>query len=105
MRAGDRIAVMFFGWLVLGSPWSLAAEGHSLREEAWGILDAGLQDKSLDKQKEAIAALGVAAGDARALKTLEECLRDPKPEVRTSAVAALGGYECEIVFAQDQGSP
>src|SRR5215472_15579632 len=90
MKTGDRIAVMLFSWLVLGTPWSLAAEGHSLRDEAWGVLDAGLQDKSVDKRKEAIAALGVAAGDTRALKTLEECLQDPKPEIRTAAVGALG---------------
>lgn len=61
-----------------------------MRDEVWGILDAGLQDKSVDKRTEALAALGVAAGDARALKTLEECLQDPKPEIRTAAVAALG---------------
>ena len=91
MRAGDTITVMFLGWLVLGTPCpSLAAAGQSLRDEAWGILDAGLQDKSVDKRAEALAALGVAAGDARALKTLEECLQDPKPEIRTVAVAALG---------------
>ena len=91
MRRGDTITVMVLGWLVLGTPCpSLAAAGQSLRDEAWGILDAGLQDKSVDKRAEALAALGVAAGDARALKTLEECLQDPKPEIRTVAVAALG---------------
>jgi len=82
---------MFLGCLVLGTPFPpLAAAEHSLRDEAWSILDAGLQDKSVDKRAEALAALGIAAGDARALNTLEESLRDPKPEVRTAAVAALG---------------
>jgi len=91
MGTGDTILVMVLGWLVLGTPCpSLAAAGQSLRDEPWGILDAGLQDKSVDKRAEALAALGVAAGDARALKTLEECLQDPKPEIRTVAVAALG---------------
>jgi HEAT repeat protein len=91
MRAGDTITVMFLGWLVLGTPCpSLAAAGQSFRNEAWGILSAGLQDKSVEKRVEAIAALGVAAGDARALTTLEQCLQDPKPEIRTAAVAALG---------------
>jgi HEAT repeat protein len=91
MRAGDTITLMVFGWLVFGTPCSsLATAGQSLRDEAWGILDAGLQDKNVDKRAEALAALGVAAGDARALKTLEECLHDPKPEIRTAAVAALG---------------
>jgi HEAT repeat protein len=91
MRAGDTITVMFLGWLVLGTPCpSLAAAGQSFRNEAWSILSAGLQDKSVEKRVEAIAALGVAAGDARALTTLEQCLQDPKPEIRTAAVAALG---------------
>jgi HEAT repeat protein len=91
MRAGETFTVIFLGWLVLGTACtSLAAAGHSLRNEAWGILDAGLQDKSVNKRAEALAALGAAAGDARALKTLEECLHDPKPEIRRAAVAALG---------------
>ena len=91
MRAGDTITVMVLGWLVFGTPCtSLATAGQSLRDEAWGILDGGLQDKNVDKRAEVLAALGVAAGDARALKTLEECLQDPKPEIRTAAVAALG---------------
>lgn len=91
MRVGDTITVMFLGWLVLGTPGpSLVAAGHSLRDEAWGILDAGLEAKTVDKRAEALAALGVAAGDETALKTLEECLQDPKPEIRTAAVAALG---------------
>ena len=91
MRGGNTITITVLAWLVLGTPCpSLAAAGQSLRDEAWGILDAGLQDKSVDKRAEALAALGVAAGDARALKTLEECLQDQKPEIRTAAVAALG---------------
>ena len=91
MRAGNVITVMVLGWLVLGTPCpSLATEGPSVRDEAWGILDAGVQRKSADRRAEAIAALGVAAGDKRALNILEECLQDPRPEVRTTAVAALG---------------
>jgi len=91
MRVRDTITVIVLGWLVLGIPCpSLVAAGQSLRDEAWATLDAGLQDKSVDKRAEALAALGVGAGDARALKTLEECLKDPKPEIRTAAVAALG---------------
>jgi HEAT repeat protein len=91
MRAENTIAVMVLGWLVLATPCpSLAATGESLRDEAWGILDAGLQDKSVDKRAETLAALGVAAGDARALKALEESLQDANPEIRTAAVAALG---------------
>jgi HEAT repeat protein len=91
MRAGNTIAFMVLGWFVLGTPFpSLADDGQVVRHEAWGILDAGLQDKSADRRAEAIAALGVAAGDKRALETLEEFLQDPKPEIRTAAVAALG---------------
>ena len=90
MRAGDTITVMFLGWLVLGTPCTSLAAGQSFRDEASGILRAGLQDKSVEKRVEAITALGVAAGDARALTTLEGCLQDPRPEIRTAAVAALG---------------
>jgi HEAT repeat protein len=91
MRTGNTITIMILGWFVLGIPCpSLAAAEQSVRDEAWGILDAGLQDKSADRRAEVIAALGVAAGDKRALKTLEESLQDPKPEIRRAAVTALG---------------
>jgi HEAT repeat protein len=91
MRTGKAITVMVLGWFVLGMPCQpLEAAGKSVRDEAWGILSAGLQDKSTEKRAEAIAALGVAAGDERALKTLEECLQGPKPEIRTAAIVALG---------------
>jgi len=91
MKAGNAVTAMVFGWFVMGilCP-SLAAAEQSLKQEAWSILDAGLHDKSAEKRAEAIAALGVAAGDQRALTTLEECLRDPKPEIRAAAVGALG---------------
>lgn len=90
MRAGEAIPFMVLGWFVPGTPCPLEAAGQSVKHEAWGILDAGLQDKSADRRPEAIAALGVAAGDERALKTLEEGLQDPKPEIRTAAIIALG---------------
>lgn len=97
MRARDTITVMVLGWLVLGTPCpSPAVAGQSFSDEAWGILDAGLQDKSVDKRVEALAALGIAAGDARALKKLEECLQDPKPEIRTAAVTALGDMNAKL---------
>ena len=91
MRTGNTITVIILGWFVLGTSRPLlATDGQSLRHEAWGILDAGLQDKSVDKRAEALAALGFAAGDKRALQTLEESLQDPKPEIQTAAVTALG---------------
>ena len=91
MKARKTFTILLLGWFVLGTPFpSLGNERQSLTQTAWAILDAGLQDKSLDKRAEAIAALGIAAGDKKALKTLEESLQDPKPEIRMAAVGALG---------------
>ena len=91
MKAGNTIASMVLGWFVMGTlcPPQAAAE-QSLKHEAWDILDAGMNDKSADRRAEAIAALGVAAGDEKALKTLEGCLHDPNEEIRMAAIAALG---------------
>lgn len=48
MTAGDTITVVVLSWFVLGSPYpSLSAAGQSVRQEAWRILDGGMQDKSL----------------------------------------------------------
>ena len=91
MKARKTFIVMVLSCFVLGTPClSPANERQSLTQQAWGILDAGLQDKSADKRAEAIAALGIAAGDRKALKILEESLQDPKPEIRMAAVGALG---------------
>ena len=76
MRPGDTIAVIALGWLVLGTSCpSLAAPGQSPRDEAWRFLDAGLKDTSVDKRVKALAALGVAAGDARASRPSKNACR------------------------------
>jgi HEAT repeat protein len=89
MRSGKAIALTV--WIVLGASCPpLVAAGQSVRDEAWSVLDAGLHNKSADKRAEAIAALGLAVGDQKALKTAEEALEDPNPNIRIAAVTALG---------------
>jgi HEAT repeat protein len=67
----------------------LSARGESANQ-AWKILQAGVHDNSANRRVQAVSALGLIAGDARAIKTAEHALQDSKAEVRRAAVTALG---------------
>jgi HEAT repeat protein len=67
----------------------VSADGKFM-DQAWKILQAGAHNKSADKRAQAISALGVIAGDERAIKTAEIALQDPQSEVRRAAITALG---------------
>jgi HEAT repeat protein len=67
----------------------VSADGK-FTNQAWKILQAGVHDKSANKRVQALSALGLLAGDARAIETAELALQDPKSEVRRSAITALG---------------
>jgi HEAT repeat protein len=57
---------------------------------AWKILDRGLNDKSSAKRHDAIHALGLLMGDARAVAIAEKALEDRAPEIREAAATSLG---------------
>lgn len=59
-------------------------------QKAWDILDAGVKEKSFARRHDAIHALGLVAGDAKAVSIVEKALNDPAPEVREAAATSLG---------------
>jgi HEAT repeat protein len=60
------------------------------QQQAWGILRAGVNEKSTAKRAQAVRALRLLPGDPEASEMAERALQDQKPEVRTSAATALG---------------
>lgn len=64
------------------------------QEQAWGILRAGAIEKSADKRTEAVRALGIISGDAKAAEIAEHALEDGKPAVRAAAATSLGVMGC-----------
>jgi HEAT repeat protein len=83
--AGTTVLIVV---LVAGGSALLALE--SPQEKAWGILDAGLKEKSAEGRAKAVRVLGLLPGDVKATQKAEEALGDAKPEVRVAAATALG---------------
>jgi HEAT repeat protein len=59
-------------------------------QKAWDILDAGVKERSFAKRHDAIHALGLLAGDSKAVAIAEKALDDHAPEVREAAATTLG---------------
>jgi len=68
---------------------ALAADAAPV-QKAWDILDAGVKERSFAKRHDAIHALGLLAGDAKAAAIAEGALDDHNPEVREAAATTLG---------------
>ena len=59
-------------------------------QKAWDILDAGAKEKAFAKRHDAIHAVGLLAGDSKAVALVENALDDHTPEVREAAATSLG---------------
>jgi len=60
------------------------------RHEAWTILQTAASGDKTEPRAAAIRALGLIAGNPRAISMATKALKDEKAEVRTSAALALG---------------
>jgi HEAT repeat protein len=59
-------------------------------QKAREMLEAGVKEKSSAKRHDAIHALGLLAGDSKAVAIAESALNDHAPEVREAAASTLG---------------
>ena len=59
-------------------------------DKAWGILEAGLKEKSTGTRAQVVRALGIISGDLKALELSKRALKDNSPEMRRAAATALG---------------
>jgi HEAT repeat protein len=64
-------------------------------EQAWSILDAGVQEKGFEKRSQAVSALGLLVHDRKAVSMAEAALQDTNSDVRTAAAHALGEMEAK----------
>lgn len=80
------VAVLAVLGLALVSP--LVAQTPSA--QAWNVLQAGLEDKTLEERAVAVRVLGLVENDPRAQELAIKALSDTKPEVRAAAADALG---------------
>lgn len=69
---------------------ALASGQNPLLQTAWNTIKEGLAEKSLEKRRRAILSLGLVGADPRGLAMLETLVRDNDPEIRETAVIALG---------------
>jgi HEAT repeat protein len=67
-----------------------ASLGDTPQHQAWGILQAGVSDKSAARRTQAVLALGLLAGDQKALDAAEGAYDDKEPAVGAAAATALG---------------
>ena len=74
--------------IVLAS--SLFATDQTPVQQAWDVLNVGLKEKSFAKRHDAVNALGLLAGDSKAVALAEAALEDHAVEVREAAATTLG---------------
>ena len=76
--------------LLVGASAQPAAPTHTVREQAWDILDGGLRHNKASHRLIAVQTLGLMAGNHRAARMAIEALRDHDQHVRTLAAVSLG---------------
>jgi HEAT repeat protein len=60
------------------------------QQQAWDILRAGVNQKSVGKRTQAVRALRLLPGDTEATELAQAALQDRKAEVRAAAATAIG---------------
>jgi len=83
-------------WLMVGST---AASPQTTKEEAWKLLQEGVNQSKTDRRIAAVTALGVLQGDSRAIELAEDALKDQKPAVRAVAARTLGQLDARSAIA------
>lgn len=84
--------VRFLFVLLVGCTFLRSEE---LPTRAWTILQAGTERSNAETRAQAVLALGLIPGNAKAVELSEHALQDAKPEVRRAAVTALGEMNSE----------
>ncbi len=62
----------------------------ALKDQAWGLLLKGTQERGTEKRATAVRVLSLLKGDARAAALATRALEDGKPQVRMAAAFSLG---------------
>jgi HEAT repeat protein len=68
----------------------------TLKQEAWDVLQAGVNADKKEDRAAAVHATGLIPNDSRARKIAEAAVKDDTPEVRAAAAAALGDMQSRM---------
>jgi HEAT repeat protein len=70
--------------------WATVPQDPAAVDQAWSVLQVGVDSKSPVHRMKAIHALGLLVNNHRAQQWAEKALEDPNPDVRVEAANALG---------------
>jgi HEAT repeat protein len=91
MSRGLQLLVIFILSGAIGIAFSQESDDiETPTHKAWDLLQNAAASKRTGERTDAVRALGLLNGNARARRIAEDALQDPKPEVRTAAATALG---------------
>ena len=69
---------------------SQAENSKPVKDQAWDLLQSGLDDPGTTKRATAVRVLSLLTGETRAVTLPSRVLSDPKAQVRVAAAIALG---------------
>ena len=98
LRCWTVIATACMGAFWLLTPCPMTAQ--SPLEQAWGILQAGADNKSADQRVATMRVLHLIPDDAKAVGMAEQGLKDKDPEVRGAAAVSLGAMKSKSSIPQ-----
>jgi HEAT repeat protein len=99
---GALVPVMPVAWLtrasamvaiVCGIPFAFPLYGQTPKEQAWTILQAGATDNNSEQRGNAMRAVQLLPGNAKAVTLAEKGLQDSDPSVRSTAALSLGAMK------------
>lgn len=87
IRAAIATALLAFlpNWYL-----AFAQDKQDRKDEAWGILRTGVNEKEIGRRAQAVRVLGLLPGNPEAVRMAQKALGDEKAEVRAAAATALG---------------
>ncbi|MBV9084155.1 MAG: HEAT repeat domain-containing protein [Acidobacteriaceae bacterium] len=80
---------MTFSLLLLFALTAVSPDTRKPVDNAWSILEDGVQHSNSDKRASAVHALGILERNARAERLAEKALEDNNPQVRIAAANAI----------------
>jgi HEAT repeat protein len=70
------------------------------KSQAWGVLNGGLTNSSVEKRTKAVRELGLLSDDKEAEDAALAALKDDKPDVRAAAAQSLGDMSAKSAKPQ-----
>jgi len=92
LSSAFTIALLSPSWMSGQTPGAETKATQTPSEQAWAILQANLNENSIEKRVQAVRVLALLPGDSPALEYAKKAAKDEKPEVRAASATALGQF-------------